>query len=131
MGDGSVVSFSPTVVQSSVVALAGLVVVCLASRMSMPESAMGTHSQMQITHVAGRIAAEAQIQADMSRQDTNALIALLHNVEATTGVRAAKRLHEESGVPKQELINGYLGMLCDLAEEQDSIVRVLLERIGE
>lgn len=131
MSEGSCAFFSPTLVQSSVFALLGLVVVCFASRMSMPESIMGSHSQKQITHAANRIAAEAQIQAEMSRQDTDALIALLHNIEAASGFRAAKRLCEESGVSQREHVNKCQGMLCDLAEEQDSILRALLEGLGE
>uniref|UniRef100_A0A6C0C2B5 Uncharacterized protein n=1 Tax=viral metagenome TaxID=1070528 RepID=A0A6C0C2B5_9ZZZZ len=129
LSDRSSVIFSPTLVQSSTFALLGLLVVCLASRMSMPESAMGSHSQKQITHAATRMAGDAQVQAEMSRQDTDALIALLHNVEASAGFRAAKRLCEEGGGADRDQVNKYLGMLCDLSEEQDIIIRALVDRV--
>lgn len=131
LSEASRAFFSPTLAQSSAIALLGLGLVCFASKMSTPESLMGAHSQKQITHAANRIAAEAQTQAEMSRQDTEPLIALLHNIEAASGFRAAKRLCEESGASQREQVNTYLGLLCDLTEEQDSILRALLERMGE
>ena len=129
MSEGSAINFSPTIVQSSLIALAGLSIVCFASRMSVSESSIGAHGKKQILHTVNKIAMESQTQADMSRQDTDPLIALLHNIEAASGFKAAKRLSEECGVANKESSDQYLSDLCDLTEEQDSILRSLLDRI--
>lgn len=118
-----------TLLRSSAFALAALIIVCLLSRMSMSDSIMGDHGRTQITQTAHRIAADAQMQSIMSRQDTDPIVALFHNIEASAGYKVAKRLCEESGKSSKEQRELYMSSLCDLNEEQDSLLHTLLARL--
>ena len=108
--------------------LVGLLCISWLSRMSMSESVMGAYGREQMLRSIKRIHADAQTQIEMSRQDTDPVIALMHNAEASSHLRAAKRLAEESGVLHTCKIN-FIDLMATLAQEQDVIMRDLTERL--
>ena len=110
--------------------LAGLLVVCLLSRMSMSESKLGAYGREQMLHTVKRVSSDALIQAEFSRQDTDPIVALLHNAEASCHLRAAKRLAEESGVTKTTGLD-FVDLLAELAQDQDALLRELAQRLPD
>ena len=114
---------------SCVVALVGLVEVCLLSRMSMSESTLGAYGRDQMLRTVRRIISDADAQAEMSHQDADPLVAMLHNIEASANLKAARRLAEESRVShlcKQD----FVGTLAELAEEQGELIQALTNGLG-
>lgn len=75
-----------------------------------------------------RLAREGLTLTEVSRQDSEALIALLHNAEASAHLRAAKLLAEESGSVGHL---DYLDILADLSNEQEVILLELTRRETE
>lgn len=116
-----------TQVQASLAILGCLLVVCVLSRMTMSESGLGAYARGQMRQTERRLARDGMAQAAVSRQDTEAVVALLHNAEASAHLRAAKALAEESGSAGQL---DYLDQLADLATEQESILLELAHRLG-
>ena len=74
-----------------------------------------------------KLSSEGQLQAIMSRQDSEPLLALLHNMEAAASIRAAKKLAEESGVLHQS-VTEFLDELAELSQDQDILMRALLDQ---
>lgn len=97
--------------------------------MSMSESALAAYGRDQMLRTVRRVCADADAQCEMSRQDTDPLIALLHNVEAASNLKAAKRLAEESGTLKESK-RDFVTALAELGQEQDALIRALLPRFG-
>jgi len=114
--------------RSCAFALVGLLLVCCFSRMSMSESALAAYGRDQMVRTVWRVCADADAQGEMSRQDADPLIALLHNVEAGANLRAAKRLAEESGTLKESK-RDFVSILAELGQEQDTLIRALLPRL--
>lgn len=77
-----------------------------------------------------RISNDALTQAEISRQDTDPIVALLHNAEAICHLRAAKRLAEESSTTRATGLD-FMDLLEGLAQDQDSLLRELAARIPD
>jgi hypothetical protein len=114
-------------VHACLFAIACLLVVSLLSRMTMTESALGAHGKRQILGLVRKLGIDSDAQAEMSRQDTDPLVALLHNVEAAANARVAKRLADESGLPPPR---DYLASIDELSLEQDELLRALGARVA-
>jgi hypothetical protein len=99
-----------------------LLIVCLLSRMTMSESGLGAYARGQMRQTEKRLARDGLARAAVSRQDTDTVIALLHNAEATAYLHAAKALAEESGHAGQL---DYLDHMAQLATEQETILMEL------
>ena len=115
---------------SCALTLTGLFVVCVLSRMSMAESKIGAYGREQMLLTVKRIGNDALTQAEISRQDTDPIIALLHNSEAICHLRAAKRLSEEASVTKATGLD-FVDLLAGLVQDQDSLLRELASRIPD
>ena len=107
--------------RSCALALCGLLAVCLLSRMC-------AYGRSQVARTVRRLMSEAEAQADMSRQDADPFVALLHNAEATAHLRAAKGLSEESGLGQER---DFVDALAELSEEQDDLIRALMRRLEQ
>ena len=79
-------------VQVAGVILIGLLLVCVLSRMTMAESALGGYARGQVLITLRRLLKECDTLMQISRQDTDPLVALLHNAEAAANLRAAKKI---------------------------------------
>jgi len=115
--------------RSCAVAICSLLFVSLLSRMSMSESKLGAYGRGQMQQTVRRVSSEAKAQAEMSQQDKDPLVALMHNLEATAGLKSAKRLSEESGTGSDLVDHDFVGDIADLAEERDSLMHVLALRL--
>ena len=99
---------------------------CLLSRMSASGTLLGAHGRSQVKHIVRRLTLEGEAQVEMSRQDQDPFVALVHNVEAAARLRTAKRLLEESGSNNEcDLVD----RLAELAEEQDALTHLLMDRL--
>ena len=107
---------------------AGVMVVflslCALSRTTMAESALGGYARGQLLQVLQGVVRESDIQGQVSRQDSDPLIALLHNTEAIANLRIAKRLAEETGLTKDMQVD-FMDVLAELSNEQEILVRTL------
>ena len=92
------------------------------------ESPLGAYGRSQVARTVRRLMSEAEAQADMSRQDADPFVALLHNAEATAHLRAAKGLSEESGLGQER---DFVDALAELSEEQDDLIRALMRRLEQ
>ena len=108
--------------QASALSVLGLLIVSVLSRTSVSESQLGVYGQRQLSTTIQRIVGDATLQAEVSRQDTDPLIALVHNSEASANLRAAKRLNDESGFAPSEPI---MDALVELSKDQDLLIRAL------
>jgi hypothetical protein len=99
--------------------LVGIMVVCLLSRSSMPESKLGCFLKSQAEQVSRRLLREATHKAAVSKQDREAEVGLLHNAEALASAKAAKCLAEQLGV---DLDTEALDLIADLEDEQAMIL---------
>lgn len=97
--------------------------------MSMSESAMGAHGQQQALWLARRLLRDADAQAQLAGQDADPLVALIHNVEAHTNMRAAKRLGEETNTLRL-LKRDFVDALAKLQREQDLCIQALAETLS-
>lgn len=116
-----------TQTKAALAVLVALLAISLLSRMTMAESGLGAYARGQMRQTERRLARDGMAQAAVSRQDTDAVVALLHNAEASAHLRAAKILAEESGGQGE---HDYLDQLADLATEQESILMELAHRLG-
>ena len=119
---------SPITPTSCALTLTGLVVVCIFSRMSMSESKLGAYGREQMLRTVQRVGSDAAVLAEISRQDTDPIVALLHNAEAACHLRAAKRLAEETGVTAASGID-FVDLLAGLAQDQEVMMRELAARL--
>ena len=87
---------------------------------------MGAHGQQQLLWVARRLLRDADAQAQMARQDSDPLVALIHSVEAHTNMRAARRLGEETKTLPL-LRRDFVDDLAQMQQEQDLCVQALME----
>jgi hypothetical protein len=115
---------------SCALTLFGLLIVCMLSRMSMAESEIGAYGRQQMLLTVKRISNDALMQAEISRQDTDPIVALLHNAEAICHLRAAKRLSEETSTTKSTGLD-FVDLLAGLAQDQDALLRELASRIPD
>jgi hypothetical protein len=95
----------------------------------MAESALGGYARGQILRTISRLVREGTSQAEVSRQDTDLLVAMLHNAEAAARLRAAKHLAEESGSTHSVRVD-FLDLLAELSEEQEALLRALMESMS-
>ena len=116
-----------TSIWSYTLALVGLVVVCVLSRMTMSESILGAYGQSQMLRTVLRLTADAETQMEMSHQDTDPFVGLLHNLEASAYFRAAKRLAEESRIVSRTK-KDFVSTLAELSQEQDSLLHRLMDQ---
>ena len=94
--------------------------------MSASGTLLGTHGRGQVTHLARRLTSEGEAQAQMSKQDQDPFVGLVHTVEAAARLRTAKRLLEESG---SETDCNLVDRLAELADEQEALMRLLTDRL--
>jgi FlaG/FlaF family flagellin (archaellin) len=109
--------------------LAGVLVVAVLSRTTMAESALGGYAKGQIMRAVSRLIREGISQAEVSRQDTDVVVAMLHNAEAAARLRAAKHLAEESGNMHSVHVD-FLDLLAQLSEEQEALLRAITESLN-
>ena len=94
--------------------------VCVLSRMCASQNTV--HGKEQLMRTVQRCWMDAQTSAEISRQDTDPLVALLHNMEALAVARQAKRLADECLLkPPQD----FTGLIADLRAEQDQHLRAV------
>ena len=106
--------------------LVAFLLICMLSRMTMAESTLGGYARGQLLRTLGRIVKEGDMQAQISRQDADPLVAILHNAEATSNLRVAKHLAEETGLT-QKLGVDFMDRLAELVSERDELIRLLME----
>lgn len=110
--------------------LAGFAGICVLSRMTMAESALGGYAREQLLRALRRILRESDTQAQVSRQDADPLVALLHNAEASANLRVAKRLAEETGLTSAVKMD-FMDALAELGCDQETLVRALTEQLQQ
>lgn len=112
--------------RSCALALIGLLAICLLSRMSASGTLLGAHGRGQVLHIVRRLTSEGEAQAQMSKQDQDPFVGLVHNVEAAARLRTAKCLLEETG---SENDCNLVDRLAELVEEQEALIRLLMDRV--
>ena len=86
----------------------------------MGESRLAAYATVQVQATIDRLMADVTLTRKASQQDTDALVALLHNAEALSLVRAAKRLHDEMGCKEGRY--AFLDIISDLKYEQEHLL---------
>ena len=97
----------------------------LLSKTTMPDTILGNTAQKQIARISKGITKDGLTQLAISRQDSEPLIALIHNIEASNCLKLAKRLVEESGGEHHDKYD-YIDLLADLTAEREKIMQELL-----
>ena len=91
----------------------------------MSETGIGDSTRKQVSKLAQNVTRDGLAQMVLSRQDSEPLIALLHNIEASSHLRLAKRLLEEGGAKHESDID-YIDILADLSSEHENILQELI-----
>lgn len=97
-----------------------VLVLSLCSRSVSGESALGAFASATVLATCQKLVREGEFARSISKQDELPLVALLHNTEALTLTRCARRLAEEYLLPVSPEL---LDLLQELQEENDIIIQ--------
>jgi hypothetical protein len=98
--------------------------VCILSKTVSGESSLGNFATDTVKATCLKLLKEGEFARNLSKQDTLPVIALLHNIEALTLVKCAKKLANEYSLPVSPDV---LDMLQDLQDETDIIIANIID----
>ena len=107
--------------------LLSFLLLTILSKTTMTDSGLGNIAQKQLAEIAEGLTKDGLAQLAISRQDSEPLIALTHNIEASSYLRLAKRLVEESGGGHYKR-HDYVDILTDLKIENEKIMQDLISQ---
>lgn len=111
----------------ALLALLGLVILCLLSRMCAGRTRLGAQATATVERAVDRLKKEAFVLRSASQQDELPILALVHNSEALAATRTARALVQEHGLSCEELLD----LSAQLQDEQDVILSSLAQEIDD
>jgi hypothetical protein len=108
-----------TVVAAGSLVLAVIIVSLLARSIS-GESALGSFATATVSSSCQKLLRESEFARSMSRQDEEPVIALVHNCDALSTARCARKIAEEYSIP---ISPDLLDAIEELVGEQDVILQ--------
>jgi hypothetical protein len=105
---------------ASLAVVTSVLLLCLVSRSVSNESSLGSFADSTVASTCTKILRESEFCRSVSRQDETPVVALIHNGEALSLAKSARKLAMDYNLP---ISTDLLDAIQDLQDEQDVILQ--------